>query len=71
MARDKKPQKANKKKYADPKTGAFRHSDGDRRHRDFGAAAKDAVKLKRLMQELGGLSPEEPPSEEPADSANG
>ena len=72
MARDKRPQKANKKKYADPKTGAFRHTDGDRRHRSaMAAAVKDAVKLKRLMQELGGLPPEEPPSDESADSANG
>ncbi len=71
MARDKKPQKANKKKYADPKTGEFRHSDGDRRHRhSFGSTAKDAIKHKKLMQELGGLPPEEP-DEEPADGANG
>jgi hypothetical protein len=58
MAGDKKPNKANKKKYTDPKTGAFRHSDGDRRHR-HGASAKDAIKNKRLMHELGGLPPDE------------
>jgi hypothetical protein len=58
MARDKKPKKA---KYADPKTGQYRHTDGDRRHRR-GASAKDAVKLKRQMQERGGLPPGEPPS---------
>jgi hypothetical protein len=57
MASDKKPGKAKNKKYADPKTGAFRHSDGDRRHR-LGATAKDAIKHKRKMQELGGLPPE-------------
>jgi hypothetical protein len=57
MARDKKPNQANKKKYADPKTGEFRHSDGDRRHRR-GASAKDAVNHKRAMQEQGGLPPE-------------
>jgi hypothetical protein len=59
MANNDKPKKANKKKYADPKTGAFRHSDGDRRHR-HGASAKDAVKHKHQMQEQGGLPPEEP-----------
>lgn len=68
MPHDKKPQKANNKKYADPKTGEFRHSDDDRRHRR-GASAKDAIKHKRLMQEMGGTPPEEP--EEPADDANG
>lgn len=66
MPRDKKPEKARNKKYADPKTGAFRHSDGDRRHRHAAtAAARDAVKLKKLMQELGGL-----PSEESTEGAN-
>jgi hypothetical protein len=54
---DKKPNKAKNKRYADPKTGAFRHSDGDRRHR-LGATAKDAIKHKKRMQELGGLPPE-------------
>ena len=57
MANDEKPQKAKNKKYADPKTGAFRHADGDRRHRR-GASAKDAVKLKRRLQEQGGLPPD-------------
>jgi hypothetical protein len=70
MARDKKPQKAKNKKYADPKTGAFRHSDGDRRHREFGSAAKDAVKHKKLMRELGGLPPEEP-ADPSTDETNG
>ena len=54
MARDKKPKKG---KYTDPKTGQFRHTDGDRRHR-LGASAKDAVKHKKRMQEMGGLPPE-------------
>ena len=62
MASDKKPKKANKGKYADPKTGAFRHSDGDRRHRG-GASAKDAIKHKKRMHEQGGLPPEQPPAE--------
>jgi hypothetical protein len=54
MPRDKKPKKG---KYTDPKTGEFRHTDGDRRHR-LGASAKDAVKHKKQMQEQGGLPPE-------------
>jgi hypothetical protein len=63
MARDKKPNKANKKKYADPKTGEFRHTDGDRRHRGAMSSAKDAVKQKRKLQEQG-LPPD------PADEAD-
>jgi hypothetical protein len=59
MARDDKPKKANKSKHADPKTGLFRHTDGDRRHRR-GASAKDAVNQKRELQEQGGLPPETP-----------
>lgn len=59
MARDKKPNKANKKKYADPKTGAFRHSDGDRRHHGAMASAKDAIKQKKKFQQTV-LPPEEP-----------
>lgn len=64
MARDKKADKAKNKKYADPKTGAFRHTDGDRRHR-HSALAKDAVKHKKRMQELGGLPPEAGADPEP------
>ncbi|HEY1187111.1 MAG TPA: hypothetical protein VGE74_05605 [Gemmata sp.] len=67
MASDKNP-KARKNKYADPKTGAFRHSDGDRRHR-HGALAKDAVKFKKQMRERGGLPPEG--AEEPRDGVDG
>jgi hypothetical protein len=66
MARDKKPEQARNKKFADPKTGAFRHPDGDRRHRG-GPSAKDAIKHKKRMQELGGLPPEEPTEEPPSD----
>ncbi len=58
MARDKKPKKANKKKYTDPKTGEFRHTDGDRRHRGAISNAKDAFKNKKKMQEIG-LPPED------------
>lgn len=57
MARDDRLQKAKNKKYADPKTGEYRHSDGDRRHRR-GASAKDAIKQKKLMHEQGGLPPD-------------
>lgn len=57
VASDEKPPKAKNRKYADPKTGAFRHSDGDRRHR-LGALAKDAIKHKKRMRELGGLPPD-------------
>ena len=49
MPRDEKPKKG---KYTDPKTGQYRHTDGDRRHRR-GASAKDAIKQKRQMQEKG------------------
>jgi hypothetical protein len=59
MSRDKKPQKAKKSKYMDPKTGQFRHTDGDRRHRGAMASAKQAVKNKKRLHELGGLPPEE------------
>ena len=58
MARDKKPKTA---KYADPKTGQYRHTDGDRRHRG-GPSAKEAIKFKKRMQERGGLPPDEPPA---------
>jgi hypothetical protein len=68
MARDKKPQKAKKGKYVDPKTGQFRHTDGDRRHRGA-ASAKDAIKHKKLIHELGGLPPEE--TNEPDESGDG
>jgi hypothetical protein len=59
MARDKKPKKS---KYTDPKTGKFRHTDGDRRHRDA-ASAKDAIKQKRQMHELGGSIPADEPED--------
>jgi hypothetical protein len=56
MPSDKSP-KPKKAKYTDPKTGAFRHADGDRRHRR-GASAKDAIKIKRKMQGHDELPPE-------------
>ncbi len=55
MASDKKPKKANKSKYVDPKTGECRHRGG--------ASAKDVVKHKRRTHEYGGLPPEVPPAE--------
>jgi hypothetical protein len=64
MASDTKPKKANKSKYADPKTGEFRHADGDRRHRKVGAMAKQAGKNKQLRREFdGGIPIDEPPGE--------
>ncbi|AWM41271.1 hypothetical protein GobsT_01070 [Gemmata obscuriglobus] len=66
MADDKKP-KARKNKYADPKTGEFRHADGDRRHRR-GASAKDAIKFKKQMQERG--LPPAADSDEPTDDVS-
>lgn len=67
MAGDKNP-KARKNKYADPKTGEFRHSDGDRRHRR-GASAKDAIKFKKQMQGLDASAPESE-QEEPQGGAS-
>ncbi len=62
MARDQKPKKATKSKYADPKTGQFRHADGDRRHRG-GASAKQAVKNKKIIREFdGGVPVGDPPA---------
>lgn len=56
MSRDKKPQKANKQKYADPKTGEFRHADGDRRRRgSVISSAKEAIKIKKFLRELGSV----------------
>ena len=56
MAHDQKPQKAKNKKYIDPKTGQFRHPDGDRRHRR-GASAKQAIKDKKAQREFDGPPP--------------
>lgn len=61
MASDKK-NKARKKKYA-TKSGEFRHTDGDRRHRGLGAAAKQATRDKKLRQTFdGGIPIDEPPA---------
>ncbi|MCI0700637.1 MAG: hypothetical protein L0241_06110 [Planctomycetia bacterium] len=64
MARDKKPNKAKKSKYTDPKTGEYRHTDGDRRHRR-GASAKQAIKNKQLRQQFDSGIPTDEPTEEP------
>jgi hypothetical protein len=61
MASDKKKRLAKKSKYA-TKTGEFRHTDGDRRHRGFGAAAKQAGRDKRARQTFtGGIPADDPP----------
>jgi hypothetical protein len=67
MPRDKKPKK---NKYTDPKTGEFRHTDGDRRHKKFGAAAKDAVKRKKQIRELGGALPTDDTEDKYMDDQN-
>ncbi len=60
MASDKK-RKAKKAKYA-TKTGEFRHTDGDRRWRALGAAAKKAGRDKRARQTFtGGVPLDDPP----------
>ena len=69
MARDQRPNKAKKNKYADPKTGQFRHTDGDRRHRR-GASAKDAIKNKKLLREAGGSEPDSPAECDDAESGS-
>lgn len=63
MASDEKPKKANKSKYANPKTGEFRHTDGDRRHRR-GASAKQAIRDKKTRQAFGGVPADDPPPAE-------
>ncbi len=61
MASDKKKY-AKKKKYA-TKTGEFRHSDGDRRHRDSMATAKKAYRDKRARHTFtGGIPIDDPPA---------
>jgi hypothetical protein len=62
MASDKKPRKAKKSKYANPKTGEFRHTDGDRRHRG-GPTADQGVRDKKTRQTFtGGIPTDEPPT---------
>jgi hypothetical protein len=56
-----KPNKAKKSKYA-TKTGEFRHTDGDRRHRGAMAAAKKAYRDKRARQTFtDGIPADDPP----------
>jgi|GEM_PF-3285945 len=69
MARHPKPKKANKGKYADPKTGEFRHTDGDRRHRR-GASAKEAIKNKKLLRELDSPPAALPETDEAGDAGS-
>ncbi len=64
MASDKKPRKANKGKYTNPKTGEFRHTDGDRRHRG-GPNADRAIRDKKIRQSFtGGIPADDPPAPE-------
>ena len=65
MSRDKKPKKANKRKYTDPKTGNYRHADGDRRRRDVGPDVKQAIRDKQIRREFDGGTPtDDPPAAE-------
>jgi hypothetical protein len=62
MASDKKRAKANKSKYTNPKTGEFRHTDGDRRRRG-GMTADQAGRDKKARQGFSGGAPAgDPPS---------
>jgi hypothetical protein len=54
MASDKKRRKAAKAAKPEPQAGPFRHPDGDRRHRDMGQRAKDAIKDKERVRTLYG-----------------
>jgi len=64
MASDKKPRKANKVKYTNPKTGEFRHSDGDRRRRG-GPIADQAIRDKKIRQSFtGGIPTDDSPTSE-------
>ena len=62
MAADKKPNKAKKAKYANPKSGEYRHSDGDRRRRG-GPSADQATRDKKIRQSFtGGIPLDDPPA---------
>lgn len=67
MGADKRKKAAKKKKYSTP-TGEFRHSDGDRRHREgMGKAVREALQHKELMKQIGAVDlpeEEEEPNEE-------
>jgi hypothetical protein len=65
MASQKKRRKAVKltREQQQPRTGPFRHKDGDRRRRG-GMTADQAVANKRLMQELGAPAPHDGDEEE-------
>jgi hypothetical protein len=62
MASGKKRRKAAKltKAQQHPRTGPFRHKDGDRRRRG-GLTADQAIADKRLMQQLGAPIPPDMP----------
>jgi hypothetical protein len=60
MASDKRPKKAKKSKYA-TKSGEFRHTDGDRRHRG-GPSADQATRDKTIRQSFDGIPVDDPPA---------
>jgi hypothetical protein len=57
MASAKKRRKQARQAYKQqhPTVGPFRHPDGDRRHRDSGLTARQAVAWKRAMQQTWGM----------------
>ncbi len=64
MASDKKRKQAKKGKYTNPKTGEFRHTDGDRRRRG-GPNVEQAIRDKKTRQTFtGGIPVDEPPPDE-------
>ena len=65
MASRKQQRKQAKRVYEakHPRTGPFRHADGDRRRRG-GIRVEDAIAQKRLMQQLGAVLPPESDEEE-------
>jgi hypothetical protein len=58
VASPKKRRKANKltRQQMHPRTGPFRHADGDRRRRG-GQTADQAIAEKRAMQQFGAIPP--------------
>jgi hypothetical protein len=65
MASQKKRRKAVKltREQKQPRTGPFRHKDGDRRRRS-GLTADQAIANKRAMQQLGASVPHKADEEE-------
>lgn len=62
MGAEKKRNKPKKGKYTNPRTGEFRHTDGDRRRRG-GPDVNQAIRDKKIRQTFdGGVPDNEPPS---------